>query len=330
MFSIKDHAIYVSELDLWVDSMQPRQHAYISHGHADHARPHANIISSPANAAICEARFSRRYADVEPTVAWNFEVHPFNEPWTFKEYQLTLFPAGHVLGNSQLLIEGSEGRCVYTGDFTLTQAFTAEPTEVQRCDTLLMECTYGKPQFVFPPREEIAQTMVAFARASLDEGITPVFYAYSLGKAQEAMAILGNGGIPITVHGAVASMAEIYLEYNIPLPHFARYDAERFEPESALIWPPSRGALPKALQHLATRTAALTGWSLAGGTQRSQTDVVFALSDHADYPSIIRYIELAQPKKVILHHGFRETVQHLRKLGIEAEYLDQHPQLSLF
>jgi Cft2 family RNA processing exonuclease len=330
MFTLKNGTIYAPALQLWIDSMQRRQLAYVSHGHADHARPHELIISSPANAEICDARFSRRFSDDADSQTWNFEIHPFNEPWKMGDYQLTLFPAGHVLGSSQLMIEGEAGRFVYTGDFKLEQAFTAETTEVKHCDTVLMECTYGKPQFVFPPREEIAQAIVAFAREALDEGFTPVFYAYSLGKAQEAMAILGNGGIPITVHGAVASMADIYRRNGVALPTYLTYQAERFEAESALIWPPGRGSLPKALAHLPARTAALSGWALAGGTQRSRTDAVFALSDHADFPSIVRYIELAQPKKVILNHGFRETVRHLQALGIDAEYLDQHPQLTLF
>ena len=65
---------------------------------------------------------------------------------------------------------------------------------MKRCDVVLMECTYGRPQYVFPPRDEVAGAMVAFARKALEDGAAPVFFAYSLGKAQEAMAILGSGG----------------------------------------------------------------------------------------------------------------------------------------
>lgn len=310
--------------------MRPRARSYVSHGHSDHARPHELVIATPGTAAICQTRFERRARDGKDEPVWAFEVHEYNEPWRIGDYELTLFSAGHVLGSSQLLIEGDGGRFVYTGDFKLEPSYTTEPVEVKRCDTLLMECTYGKPQFVFPPREDIAAAMVEFARATLAAGQTPVFFAYSLGKAQEAMAMLGNAGIPLTLHGAVAGMAEVYEQQGMPLPPWVRYDAAAFDPESAVLWPPGNGSVPKTLERSAARTAALTGWSLAGGTVRTRTDVAFPLSDHADFPSLVRYIETAQPKKVLLNHGFRECTGHLRKLGIDAEFLDANPQLSLF
>jgi Cft2 family RNA processing exonuclease len=81
----------------------------------------------------------------------------------------------------------------------------------------------------------------------------------------------------------------------------------------------------------AVRTAALTGWVVGKGTNfRQRTDAGFPLSDHADFPSLLRYIELAQPRKVLLNHGWRDFVYRLRGLGIDAEYLESNPQLALF
>ena len=42
------------------------------------------------------------------------------------------------------------------------------------------------------------------------------------------------------------------------------------------------------------------------------------------------YIERAEPKKVFLNHGWRDFVWRLRRMGIDAEYLEQHQQLALF
>ncbi len=328
MFSLLEKSLYVQELDLWIDSLRPRSRCYVSHGHADHARPHAVVVTSANNAKVCALRFGRRAAEAPETA---FEVHEFNQPWRQGACELTLFSAGHVLGSAQLLIEGDRGRFVYTGDFKLEPSFTAEPPEVKRCDTLLMECTYGRPQYVFPPRAEVAGAMVAWARAALEDGAVPIFFAYSLGKAQEAMAILGRGGIPLAAHGAVAAMAGVYAEAGVALPPFERYDAKTFDGARALIWPPSGKALPAAVHGKAVRTAALTGWVVAKGTNFSQrSDAGFPLSDHADFPSLLRYIELAGPKKVLLNHGWRDFVYRLRKLGIDAEYLESNPQLALF
>jgi Cft2 family RNA processing exonuclease len=337
MFSLHEKTLYVAELDLWIDSMRPRERCYVSHGHADHARAHDVVVTSTNNARVCRLRLGRRKAKPlsllgEPERAEiAYETHDFNAPWRIGDHELTLFSAGHVLGSAQLLIEGERGRFVYTGDFKLEPSYTAEAPEVKRCDTLLMECTYGRPQYVFPPRAEVAAEMVAWARKALEDGAVPIFFAYSLGKAQEAMAILGRGGIPLAVHGAIASMAGVYEDAGVELPPYERYDANAFDGARALLWPPSGKALPAAVRGKTVRTASLTGWVVGKGTNFYRgTDAGFPLSDHADFPSLLRYVELAQPRKVLLNHGWRDFTHRLRNLGVDATYLEPNQQLALF
>ncbi|HTX59291.1 MAG TPA: MBL fold metallo-hydrolase RNA specificity domain-containing protein [Verrucomicrobiae bacterium] len=324
MFALAERSLYVKALDLWVDSLQLRPRSYVSHGHSDHAREHDVVVATPNTAAICRARFRSTRVRVR------YEEHAFNEPWTQGEHRLTLFSAGHVLGSSQLLIEGENGRFVYTGDFKLAPSLTVEPPEVKRCDVVLMECTYGRPHYVFPPREEVAADMIAYARQALEDGAVPVFYAYSLGKAQEAMAILGSAGIPLVVHGAIETLARVYAECGVTLPPHARYDADALPEGAAIVWPPGGKALPRALRGKKMRTAVLTGWSLDRNGFYRGIERGFPLSDHADYPALLRYIELAQPRKVLLNHGWRDFAHRLRALGVEAEYLERHQQLTLF
>ena len=342
MFTLSEKSLFVEAIGLWIDSMRERDRCYVSHGHSDHAREHRVVIASPNTARICRERFRKRDAGkpvqtsmirrIEPErYAVEFEEHAFNDPWHEGAHELTLFSAGHVLGSSQLMIEGERGRFVYTGDFKLAPSLTVEPPEVKRCDVVLMECTYGRPHYVFPPRDEVAAEMVAFARDALGGGCVPVFFAYSLGKAQEAMAILGQAGIPLVVHGAVDSLARVYEACGVKLPPYVPYHAESFAGDAALIWPPGGKTLPKALRGRTVRSAVLTGWTVdRGGFYRYGTDRGFALSDHADYPALLRYIELAQPRKVLLNHGWRDFVHRLRALGIDAEYLEHHAQLELF
>ncbi len=341
MFSLSEQSLYVDALDLWIDSMSTRHRCYVSHGHSDHAREHQVLVTTPNTAQICRARFMRREQSAQepsllpraerPRIDPAFEEHAYNEPWLEGEHRLTLFSAGHVLGSSQLLIEGESGSFVYTGDFKLSHSLTAEPPEVKRCDVLLMECTYGRPHYAFPPREEVAGAMIAFARSALETDAVPVFFAYSLGKAQEAIAILGNAGIAVTVHGAIHTIANIYEKCGVTMPPYKRYHAELFDASSALVWPPGGKALPRALRDREVRTAVLTGWSVdRGALFRYGTEHGFALSDHADYPSLLRYIELAQPKKVLLNHGWRDFVYRLRTLGVDAEYMEANAQLTLF
>ncbi len=329
VFSLAERSLYVADLDLWIDSMRPRARCYVSHGHSDHAREHDTIVTTPANAAICRSRFGRRTARAKqtsflpqrPPPACDFEEREFNEPWSDGEHRLTLFPAGHVLGSAQLLIEGERGRFVYTGDFKLARSYTCEPPEVKRCDVLLMECTYGRPHYVFPSRDEVEDAIVSFAAKALEDGCAPVFYAYSLGKAQEAMAILGKARIPLTVHGAVYEIARVYERAGVGLPPFERYDAVTYDGTRALIWPPSGKTQPKALQTLRARRAMLSGWALDRSAPfRYGVDACIPLSDHADYTALLRYIELAaaeespaQPRLARLHlaptpHGHRRDL----------------------
>lgn len=339
MFSLRERSLYVGDLDLWIDSMRPRARSYVSHGHSDHAREHDVIIATPATAAICRSRFGRRAAKPKQMSlvperrrpdCW-YEEHRFNETWREGDHELTLFSAGHVLGSAQLLIEGERGRFVYTGDFKLERSYTCEPPEVKRCDVVLMECTYGRPQYVFPARGEVEERIVDFALRALEDGAAPVFFAYSLGKAQEAMAILGKAGIGITAHGAVHEIARVYESSGVTLPPYERYDADLYDGTSALIWPPSGKALPKALAGKPSRSCVLTGWALGNGAHyRYGVDEAIPLSDHADYPSLLRYLELAQPSKVYLNHGWRDFVWRLRRMGIDAVYLEENEQLALF
>src|ERR1700738_2100368 len=236
--------------------MRPRARCYVSHGHSDHAREHDRIVTSPVNARICASRFEPSIARAKqtsllperPRPACSSEEHGFNEPWSDGEHELTLFPAGHVLGSAQLMIEGERGRFVYTGDFKLARSYTCEPAEVKRCDVLLMECTFGCPHYVFSSRDEVEDTIVGFATKALEDGHAPVFFAYSLGKAQEAMAILGKAGVPLTVHGAVHTISRVYEAAGVRLPPYERYDARTYDGTSALIWPPGRKSRPKALR----------------------------------------------------------------------------------
>ena len=340
MFSLNERSLYVAALDLWIDSLRYRDRGYVSHGHSDHAREHGTVVTSVNSARVCRLRFgrrseSRRQTALVPTEPAKppvvFEEHAFNEPWTEGEHRLTLFSAGHVLGSSQLMIEGAAGRFVYTGDFKLARSYTCEPPEIKPCDVLLMECTYGRPNYVFPPRDEVEEQIIAFAQRALEDGCAPLFFAYSLGKAQEAMAILAKAGIPLTVHGAVHAMARVYEEAGVRLGDYEKYDASTYDGTRALIWPPSGKTRPKAAHQRTVRTAMLTGWALGpGATYRYGADAAIPLSDHADFPALLRYIDGAQPKKVLLNHGWRDFAWRLRRLGIDAEYLEAHQQLALF
>jgi DNA ligase 1 len=145
------------------------------------------------------------------------------------------------------------------------------------------------------------------------------------------MAILSRAGIPLTVHGAVHAMSRVYEEAGVQFGAYAAYDPHTYDGTSALVWPPPGRKRPKGANKRPLRTVMLTGWAMdPGACYRYHVGSMIALSDHADFPSLLTYIERAEPKKVWLNHGSPEFVNHLRRRGIDAEYLEAHSQLALF
>jgi Cft2 family RNA processing exonuclease len=62
---------------------------------------------------------------------------------------------------------------------------------------------------------------------------------------------------------------------------------------------------------------------------RYGTDAAFALSDHADYPDLLRYVELVQPRRVLTLHGFAAAfAADLRARGVEAWALSEDDQME--
>jgi len=82
---------------------------------------------------------------------------------------------------------------------------------------------------------------------------------------------------------------------------------------------------------LRKRTAVVSGWAMdRWATYRYGCDAAFALSDHADYPDLLRMVELVGPKKVLTVHGFAvEFATDLRARGIEAWALGRENQLEM-
>src|SRR5207248_518389 len=144
--------------------------------------------------------------------------------------RLSLHPAGHVLGSSQLRCESVDGRVlVYAADlggWGPRAPSTAEPCERLRCDVLVLRASYGHPRFSFPPRAEALADLAAFVRAALAERRTPVVLAASLGGAQEAMRALE--GHEISAHPAILRAADVYRSQGISLPPASLLGPVRF------------------------------------------------------------------------------------------------------
>ncbi len=328
-----DDALRVRGTDLYLDSRIPRADSLVSHGHADHLAAHSRAICTAPTAAIGKWRVGL----ADPVVLAFGERHPFDA-----DTAVTLSPAGHVLGSAMALVERPEGSLLYTGDFKLRPSLTVEPADLPRADYLLMESTYGLPPFRFPPWRSVADELCEIVGNAIRESRQPLVYGYSLGKAQEIVRILTDAGFPVTQHGAVANMSQIYQSFGVPLgrpDQLRRYDAADFHGPAALdlaergviVAPPqaAKGAFTTKFDN--PLRVMMTGWALQpGAVYRYQVDRCLPLSDHADFDELLETVERVGPRKVFAHHGFAGFVDELRKRGIDATLARPEKQMSLF
>ena len=310
-----DSGLRVQGMALWLDATRSRDRSFVSHAHSDHAIRHRRIIATPETARLYEHRLGR-------TVA---ETYTYHTPFEADDATCRLLPAGHILGSSQILIEHGGRRIVYTGDCRVRESLTAEPITVAPCDVLVMECTFGRPHYVFPEPTEVAHQLCRFIEAAWDEERTPVLLAYALGKSQEALKLLGDRGYECVVAEPIYHIAKIYEEFGVRFGRFELLDrgldAEGASGKVVLLPPHLKRS--QILDDLGPcRTAMLTGWAMDRSCRfRYRVDEAIPLSDHADFQELIALVRQARPAKVYTVHGFSEFAKHLRILGFDAVHL---------
>jgi Cft2 family RNA processing exonuclease len=316
VFTFTDH-IHLSAADLALDPPRRSHFAFVSHGHADHIGRHAAGFATPATVALVAHRLGR--CKLTPLA--------FGATFERRDQRIHLASAGHVLGAAQIVVDASDGqRLVYTGDFSVRDRGTIAPARPIRADVLITECTFGSPQYVFPSDDEIRERIRTFVESALGVDRVPALLGYSLGKAQEAMAIAASLGYPIRVERSVAVVAEIYRANGVELGPYQVFDGF-VNPGEVLVGPPGllhHGLPPRA------RTLYLTGWAVDRSTKyRMGVDEALPLSDHADFTELVRFVEAVAPSKVYTTHGPPAFAHHLQRLGFNAEHLGTH-QLALF
>jgi DNA ligase-1 len=315
-----DHGVYLPAHDLWLDPWEAKPFAFVSHAHSDHIAPHQEIIISERTARLMQVRMPGTRVE---------HALPFGEKCRLHDVDLTLLPAGHIFGSAQLFLADGNETLLYTGDFKLRRGKSAEPAEWREADTLIMETTFGLPRYQFPPNEKVVEQIVAFCRDTIEEGEVPILLGYSLGKAQEILCSLDGAGLIPMLHGSVYQMTRIYEQFGQSFCKYVRYNKNGVAGK-VLICPPSANHSPMVDKIPRKRVAMISGWAVdPNATYRYRVDAAFALSDHADYNDLVRYVDFVKPKRVLTLHGFAaEFARDLRERGIEAWALSEENQME--
>jgi len=319
LVALTRHGLHLPEADLYLDARDAPGTVFVSHAHADHCTNAARLICTPATAYLHQLRQGCREA---------MSV-PFDEPVIVGSATVTLRPAGHTLGAAMLIAESVHGRVAYTGDFKLRHNPFSPPVTIPRCDTLVMECTFGEPRYVFPPDEEVLRDLYEFVDDALADDAVPVLLAYALGKGQEILYHLTSRGYDVVLHGAIAAMCQAHVELGYPFPgpgHWGRYRRGEIGARVLITTPGTRKtAMVQSLPR--KRICQLTGWALHPGAHNiyRDCDLVLPLSDHAGWNDLVRTAVESGARKIYTVHGHDGLAAHLRSLGIDAEHLADHP-----
>ena len=294
---------------------------FISHSHADYIGKNRRILATDKTVRV----LTRGTGKIDALTS------PYRRQFTLGPLTLEMFPSGHVLGAAQLLIVRDGRRLVYTSDVNPRASLTAETGEPVPCEALVIPATYGRPQYVFPPREQVLERIHQFVDDCLNDRTTPVFIANQIGLAQELMQSLGTAGHRMRVHRSIYDVAKIYRELGLSLPNARRFQGAPAKDE-IVIFPPilrNHSTIRGLKKH---KTAMVDGRALDEAyVFRSKVDRAFALSDAAGHDELLTFIAATGASEVFLSDGYvDEFAQDLRNAGVRTFPLVKPKQLSLF
>ena len=313
-----DRGLYCAAGDFHIDPWRPVARAVITHGHSDHARLGSEVYVCHRDTAPI---LRKRLGDVA------IETADYAEILTRNGVELSLHPAGHVLGSAQVRVARRGEVWVASGDYKLENDGVSAPFEPQRCHAFITESTFGLPIYRWRPQVEITASIDAWWRENAAAGRASVLYAYALGKAQRVLAHVDAAIGPIVCHGAVEAINALYREAGVALP--PTRTAGEIENKSdfghaLILAPPSAAASPWLKRFGDYSDALASGWmQLRGNRRRRGLDRGFVLSDHADWPGLMAAIEATGAERVFVTHGaVGPLTRYLREKGLDATALE--------
>ncbi len=317
MFTQGKEGLFFNDLCIDPHRLPKANLAFLSHAHSDHVKlsKKTEFLATIETIDLVKSRFGDAH----------FLPVELNKKIKVSDFDLELKPNGHILGSSQALFSGNGKDFVFSSDFRLQDSLLFKGAEILSADTLVLETTFGSPQYVFPSQEEIVSDMTSWIAKNAKDGLV-LLSGYSLGKAQELTKISNEAGFTPLVHDSIFNLNEIYKKHGVKLGKYEKLD-HNLKDFSVLIMPPQlvdRHLFP-TLEHFDKRkivSALATGWDHKGAFDRT-----FKLSNHSDFNDLIEYVTLSNPKLILTDHGFcEEFARKLNKLGFNAKPLKQHKQ----
>lgn len=311
---LTNKGLYCVPGKFYLDPWKPVEMAVISHGHGDHARwGMKKYLCHTYTEPILRLRIGE---DI------SIQTAAYGEKININGVQVSLHPAGHIIGSSQIRMEYKGYVIVFSGDYKTDNDGLSTPFELQKCNEFITESTFGLPIYNWLTPAEYASQMQSWVTQNQTNGKTSVFIGYSLGKAQRIMQSVQGSG-KIYVHQSIGRLNEGIESVGIDLPEYETINLHENAKETdgqIVILPPALfdSNVIKKIPNRAT--AICSGWMQVRGSRRWRSaDAGFAISDHADWNSLIATVKGTEAEKVYVTHGQTAVFsKYLNEIGIDA------------
>ena len=302
VLEFRPEGIYCSQGDFYIDPWRPVDKALITHGHADHARfGSKKYLCTDIAAPVIRHRLGN--------VA--IETIPYEKELSLNGVNVSFYPAGHVPGSAQILIEIKGERWVVSGDYKVVDDGLSTPFKPIKCHSFISECTFGLPAFNWLPQEQVFKEINSWWHQSTSDGLTPILAAYGLGKAQRLIAGLDTNIGPILTHGAIEKTNQIMRDQKIAIPETflvtSKLDLANFK-NAIVLAPPSALSTSWVKKFGKISTGYASGWmAIRGIKRRRAADKGFVISDHADWNGLNLAIKETEAEKIFVTHGYTDS-----------------------
>ena len=302
-----------------VDPAGPCEQAVLTHAHADHAR----LGSGAYLCAEPSVPFVRKRLGPDAAV----RGVPYGERVPLGSAVVSFHPAGHVLGSAQVRIEVEGAVWVVSGDYKRAPDPTCAPFEVMPCDVFVTEATFALPIYRWPEAGDVLAEVLDWWDANRVAGVASILFCYAMGKAQRLLAELSRRtDRAVLVHGAGAVLTSLYREAGVallPTTPVAEQPPRRSYAGELILAPLSASGSTWMRRFGPHERAFASGWMRVRGTRRQKGyDRGFVLSDHADWPALLRTIEETGARRVLVTHGYAdELARYLAERGYQTGVL---------
>lgn len=313
--------LYCEAGGFYIDPHEPVETAVITHAHSDHARPgHGAYYATRDSLPLLERR-------VAPPDEPAPQIHAFDyrERFELGEATVSLHPAGHLLGSAQVRVEHDGEVWVVSGDYKRDDDPTCQAFVPVSCDVFVTEATFALPIYRWRSSRQVVSDIYDWWEENRRQERTSVLFAYSVGKAQRVLAELAHfTDRRVLVHGALVDFIDIYRDAGVemvPTEYVTNMVSDTMFAGELVMAPPSAFGSSWMDRFSPYRTGFASGWMRVRGIKRRRGyDTGFVLSDHVDWPALLRSVEEVGARRVLATHGKTDAfVRYLREeKGVDA------------